>query len=93
VIDQRTNKPVDLGSINSSMYKSLDPTLALNASNATRVNENNVRFYIVLGIVGLILICIMIVILIYVFTGSSASPSASASASATATATATATTP
>jgi hypothetical protein len=93
VIDQTTNKPVDLGSINSSMYKSLDPTLALNASNAAQKNQNDIRFYIVLGIIGLIVICILIVILIYIFVGSSAAPSVSVASSAPASATATATTP
>lgn len=83
VVDQATNKPVDLASINSSMYKSLDPSLALNASNAAQVSQNNVRFYVVLGIVGLILICLIIVGIIYIFSGTSFSaPSPSAPAAA-----------
>jgi len=69
VIDQTTNKPLDLASINS--VKSLDPSLALNASNAEQINNNNVRFYIVLGVIGLIVVCFTIVILIYVFTAAS----------------------
>jgi hypothetical protein len=71
VIDQNTKKPVDLASIDSSMYKSLDPSMALNAQNAAQVNNNNIRFYIVLGIFGLIVVCLTIVVLIYIFTGSS----------------------
>jgi hypothetical protein len=72
VIDQTTNKPVDLASINSSMYKSLDPSLALNAQNAQQANNNNIRFYIILGVIGLIVLCIAIVIIIWIFTGASA---------------------
>jgi hypothetical protein len=81
VIDQTTKKPVDLASINSSMYKSLDPSLALNASNAAQVSQNNVRFYIVLGIIALIVICITIVALIYVFSGTSFSTAAAPASS------------
>jgi hypothetical protein len=82
VIDQTTNKPVDLASIDSSMYKSLDPSLALNTQNAAQVNQNNIRFYVVLGVIGLIVICFTIVILIYVFTGASFAAPAPAPASA-----------
>ena len=71
VIDQTTKKPVDLASINSSMYKSLDPSLALDASNAAAANNNNIRFYVVLGIIGLIVICFTIVIIIWIFNGAS----------------------
>jgi hypothetical protein len=71
VIDQTTNKPVDLASINSSMYNSLDPSLALEAQNAAQANNNNVRFYIILGIIGLFVLCITIVIVIWLFIGAS----------------------
>ena len=82
VIDQTTNKPVDLASINSSMYKSLDPSLALNAQNAQQANNNNIRFYIILGVIGLIVLCIAIVIIIWIFTGAPAPAPALSVASA-----------
>ena len=78
VIDQTTNKPINLSSIDS--VKSLDPSLALNAQNAAQVNQNNVRFYVVLGIIALVVICFTIVILIYIFTGASFAATAGAAA-------------
>jgi len=71
VVDQATNKPIDLASIQSNNYGALDPTLALNASNAAQVNNNNIRFYVVLGIFGLIVLSIAIVLIIWIFKASS----------------------
>jgi len=80
VIDQTTNKPVDISSIDS--VKSLDPSLALNAKIAAQVNNNNIRFYVVLGIIALIVICFTIVMLIYIYTGASFAAPAEAVAGA-----------
>jgi len=69
VIDQTTNKPVDLASIDSSMYKSLDPSLALDAANAAKETNNSIRYYIVFIILGLIIFCILLTLLVYLFKG------------------------
>jgi hypothetical protein len=89
VIDQKTNKPVDLASVGSNMYRSLDPSLALDSSNAAAANNNNVRFYIVLGVIALIVVCIVIVIIIWIFTGSSRTATAPAASAPPAAATST----
>lgn len=71
VIDQTTNKPIDLASIDSSMYKSLDPSLANDAENAAQINNNTIRFYAVFIIIGLIVLCLAIAGVVYLFSADS----------------------
>ena len=70
IIDQTTQKPVDIRSVNSREFEDLDPTLAMNVQNASIENNNNVRFYIVLGIIGFVVIILFIIGCIYFFRGS-----------------------
>ena len=72
IIDQTTNKPVDLASIDSSAYSSMDPTLALNAQNAALERSNNIRFTVVYITIACICAIIILVIVIYLFRGTSA---------------------
>jgi hypothetical protein len=71
VIDQTTKKPVDLKSIDSSMYKSLDPSTAYAANEAAQLNNNTLRYYAILLVVGLIVLCIVIALIVYVFSARS----------------------
>lgn len=71
VIDQDTHKPVDLAAIDSSMYKSLDPSAAYAANQAAQLNNNNLRYYAILLVVGLIVLCIVIALIVYVFSARS----------------------
>ena len=84
VIDQTTKKPVDLAKISSNMYSSLDPTLQLNAKLAVDATNNNVRFYIVITFVGLILLCLLIVLLIWIFSATTIIQSSRAATAAAA---------
>ena len=60
----------DIRSVNSREFEDLDPTLAMNVQNASIENNNNVRFYIVLGIIGFVVIILFIIGCIYFFRGS-----------------------
>ena len=71
VIDQTTHKPVDLAAIDSSMYKSLDPSAAYAANQAAQLNNNTLRYYAILLVVGLIVLCIVIALIVYVFSARS----------------------
>jgi hypothetical protein len=71
MIDQETNKPIDIQSVGSNMYKTIDPTLAMNAQDANVIAQNNVRYYVVLGVLGFIVFMICIVLLIFSLRGKS----------------------
>jgi len=72
VIDQATNKPVDLASIDSSAYARLDPTLALNAANAAKESNNTMRSWTVFIVIAVIASLFIIVAAVYFFRGISA---------------------
>ena len=74
VIDSKTNKPVDLASINSSAYAKLDPTLALNAANAAKETNNTMRYWTVFIVISVIAGLFIIVAAVYFFRGKSATP-------------------
>lgn len=78
VIDQETNKPIDIKSIGSNMFKTIDPTLAMNVQNENIIAQNNVRFYVVIAIIGFIVIMICIVLLMFWFKGGSFTENAAA---------------
>jgi hypothetical protein len=71
VIDQETNTPIDIRDINARDVKETDPSLAMNAQNLEIENNNRVRFYIVLGVIGFIFLVILIVSCIYLLRGGS----------------------
>ena len=73
VIDE-DNKPVDLSKINSAEYARLDPTLAANAANASKENNNVMRSWIVFIIIGVIAVILIIVAAVFFFQGKSAKP-------------------
>jgi len=76
IIDQDTNKPVDIASINSSVNSAMDPSLALNAQNAALERSNQIRFWVILSILLILVAILLIVFIIYWFRGVSASESA-----------------
>jgi hypothetical protein len=76
VIDQATNKPVDLASIDSSAYAKLDPTLALNAANAAKESNNTMRSWTVFIVIAVIAGLFIIVAAVYFFRGISTTPEA-----------------
>jgi len=83
IIDQETKKPIDIASINSSAYGTMDPTLAINAQNTSLEANNRIRFWVILGIVLTLAAIILIVLVIYWFRGVSASEPVSANAALT----------
>jgi hypothetical protein len=71
VIDQETNTPIDIRDINARDDKETDPMIAMKAQNLEIENNNRVRFYIVLGVIGFIFLVIFVVSCIYFLRGGS----------------------
>ena len=100
VIDQNTNKPVDLANISSSTRETISPQLALNAANASQETNNSIRSWTVFIIIAVIGGIFTLVVCVYLLRGkasTSSSPpmaavtnAAAAAAAAAASATATA---
>jgi len=80
IIDQETNKPIDIPSINSSAYATMDPSLAIKTQNASLEANNRIRFWVILIIILTLAGIILIVLVIYWFRGVSASESVSSNA-------------
>jgi hypothetical protein len=73
-IDQSTNKPIDLNTVNINKLEEYDPDLALEARSKQKQNESWVRFIIAFSIIFLILLALVIVLVVFVFRGTSAAP-------------------
>jgi hypothetical protein len=71
IIDQDTNKPVDLASINKSAYGLMNPQLAMNAQHASQENNNWIRSWIVFIIIGVVALVAIIVAVIAFFRATS----------------------
>ena len=74
VIDQATNKPIDLTSVKSSA--AIDPKLALNSANAATETNNSIRSWIVFIIIGSIAGIFILIAIIYLLQAKSATPPA-----------------
>lgn len=70
-VDQSTNKPIDLNTVNVNKLEEYDPDLALQAKNQQKQNESWVRFIIAFSIIFLILLALVIVMIVFVFKGTS----------------------
>lgn len=70
-VDQSTNKPIDLTTVNVNKLDEFDPDLALEAKNKQKQNESWVRFMIAFSIIFLILLALVIVLVVFVFRGTS----------------------
>ena len=71
-IDQNTNKPIDITSVNASQFNSIDPSLGEAAALAAQQNQNWTRFMIVFCVIfGLIAVGIMVILYFYLFKGRS----------------------
>ena len=73
VIDQATNKPVDLASVNKS---ALNPQLALNSANAAQESNNAIRSWVVFIVIGSVLGIFLIVVIVLCLRAVSAKPPA-----------------
>jgi hypothetical protein len=71
-IDQSTNKPIDITSVNASQFNNIDPSLGEGAALAAQKNQNWTRFMIVFCVIfGLIAVGILVIIYYYFFKGRS----------------------
>jgi hypothetical protein len=76
IIDQATNKPIDLASVKSTA--AIDPNLALNSANAATETNNSIRSWIVFIIIGSIAGIFIIIAIIYLLQAKSATASSPA---------------
>jgi hypothetical protein len=70
-VDESTNKPIDLNTVNVNKLQEYDPALALQAANKQKQNESWVRFMIAFAIIFLILLALVVVLVVFVFRGKS----------------------
>jgi hypothetical protein len=70
-VDQSTNKPIDLNTVNANKLQEFDPDLALQANSKQKQNESWIRFMIAFSIIFLILLALVIVLIVFVFKGTS----------------------
>jgi hypothetical protein len=76
VIDENTNKPLDVKRVRNPTEEDtdIDPSLAAELAKKQKENEQRVMFWIIFGIVLTIMICIIIAIIVYFLRGKSYSP-------------------
>lgn len=79
LIDQETNKPIDLDTVNINKLQEVDPSLAQQTLNKQKQNESWIRFIIAFSIIFLILFAILIALITFVFRGKSFSQVANSS--------------
>ena len=70
-VDQSTNKPIDLNTVNVNKLQEFNPDLALQANSKQKQNESWVRFIIAFSVIFLILLALVIVLVVFVFRGKS----------------------
>jgi hypothetical protein len=70
-VDQSTNKPIDLNTVNANKLQEFDPDLALQANSKQKQNESWTRFMIAFSIIFLILLALVILLIVFVFKGTS----------------------
>lgn len=73
IIDQTTNKPLDLATVKSNPT---DPNIALKAQYAAQENNNSIRYIVIYVIIVSIFSIIILVLVLYLWRGSSVTPEA-----------------
>lgn len=78
VIDEETNKPVDVKSVKGEGEKdTTDPNLAIDLEQKQKENQQRVIFWIIFTIVFLVVISIVLALIVYFLKGKSYSPAMS----------------